>query len=128
LSQLPEYETQKRIVWQGKIWIENESGGMAGWAIFFGYDRNHDYAVNGAFLPCKGVDLIEFKRVLPKGHWAYDSFLILSDDNYDCHADRGWLDCDQDGIPEPLSGLPSEPIVLEKINGEQIRHLYRLCP
>lgn len=127
-SQPAGYETQKRIVWQGMIVVRNASGTVAPIpAIYFGYDRNRNYARNNHTVPCKGVDLIEYKHLYPDGHWDYNPFLILSDENYDCYIDHGWLDCNEDGILEIVVTLPSNSVRLEAVDGIYIDHLKTQC-
>jgi len=122
------YETQKRIVWQGTLVVRNASDIVAPiTAIYFGYDRNRDYARNSYVIPCKGVDLIEYKRLYPDGHWDYKPFLILSDENNDCYIDNGWLDCNADGILETLVVLPSKPVKLEVIDGKHVGEIKAQC-
>ena len=128
-SSLPDYETQKRIVWQGTMDVkcQTEIEEISFQAIFFGYDRNHNYTRNGLVSPCKGIDLIEFKRVFANGHWNYKPFLMISDDNFDCHADHGWLDCDQDGSLETIVVLPTRLLKLETVNERHICTLMNQC-
>jgi hypothetical protein len=128
LSEPVGYETQKRIVWQGTLVMGSASGVAAPTpAIYFGYDRNRDYARNNHAIPCKGVDLIEYKRLYPDGHWDYNPFLILSDENNDCYIDNGWLDCNADGILETVVALPSNSVKLEAVDGKYIGNLKSQC-
>jgi len=122
------YATQKRIVWQGTIAVASETRTAATVsAVYFGYDRNHDYARNNCNIPCKGVDLVEYKWLYPDGHWDFSPFLVISDDNNDCYADSLWLDCNHDGNLETAVALPSRSILLEAVDGTQVGRFKNRC-
>ena len=96
MAVLNEYESQKRIVRQGLIEVPVPEGNWE--AIFFGYDRNHDYNSQILREKGRGIDLLEYKRILPGGHWEFPPFLILLDDDYDGYVDWVCLDYDRDMI------------------------------
>ncbi|MGD9332816.1 MAG: hypothetical protein PVJ53_16000 [Desulfobacterales bacterium] len=108
------YQTQKRIVWQGTLTVNHGVDIVR--LIYFGYDRNGDLKPLSKATVCRGVDLLEYKCRLPDGHWDYRPFLILSDDNFDCYAERALYDCDGDGIFEHVTEISGPTISLESID------------
>lgn len=108
------YQTQKRIVWQGTLTVDHGPDIVR--LIYFGYDRNGDLKRLSNATVCRGVDLLEYKCRLPDGHWDYQPFLIISDDNFDCYADRALYDCDGDGFFEKGIDVSGQDIPLEFVN------------
>ena len=91
---LDEYESQKRIVRQGFARVPVRDGEWE--AIFFGYDRNRDYSAQTLRTKGRGIDLLEYKRLRPDGHWESPPFLILVDADFDGFVDWVCLDHDRD--------------------------------
>jgi hypothetical protein len=114
------YETQQRIVWQGTLTVN--LGEDIFRMIYFGYDRNHDLARLTETSLCRGVDLLEYKGLLPNGQWMYQPIIIFSDDNFDCYADRVLFDCDGDGVFEKVVDVSDHSVQLEIIDNAH-RHL-----
>lgn len=83
--------------------------------------------MNNRAVPCKGVDLVEYKRLYPDGHWNYNPFLILSDENYDCYIDHGWLDCNHDGILETVVNFSAKPTTLEAVDQKHVGYFTTQC-
>lgn len=91
---LDDYESQKQIVRQGfaRVPVSEDEW----FAIFFGYDRNRDYSTQLSRDKGRGIDLHEYKRLLPDGHWEMTPFLVLVDQNFDGYVDWVCLDQDRD--------------------------------
>ena len=108
------YVSQKRIVWQGTLTVQ--LGEDIFRMIYFGYDRNGGMHGLTEESLCRGVDLLEYKGLLPDGHWVFDPIMVVSDDNFDCYADRVLYDCDADGHFEKVIALPEDAVNLEIMN------------
>ena len=105
------YASQKRIVWQGTLTVQ--LGQDIFRMIFFGYDRNGGMHGLKEGSLCRGVDLLEYKGLLPNGHWVFNPIIVLSDDNFDCYADRVLYDCDADGKFEKVIDISGDAVNLE---------------
>lgn len=108
------YETQKRIVWQGTLTADADHDIVR--MIFFGYDRNGDMVSLTEKVLCRGVDLLEYKGLLPNGRWAFDPIMVFSDDNFDCYADRVLYDCDADGTFEKVVDVREHHVKIEYLD------------
>jgi hypothetical protein len=108
------YETQKRIVWQGRLTVTRGSDGIH--LIYFGYDRNGDLTRLTETSACRGVDLLEYKSVSADGRWRHNPVTVLLDDDYDCYADRVLYDCDGDGVFEKAAHVSGRAVRLEVLN------------
>ena len=119
------YISQKRIVWQGTLTVQ--LGEDIFRMIYFGYDRDGGmHSLTGESL-CRGVDLLEYKGLLPNGHWVFDPIMVFSDDNFDCYADRVLYDCDADGHFEKVIDLPGGTVNLEIVNEAHRKLLESNC-
>jgi hypothetical protein len=114
LKEVGGYDSQKRIVWQGTLTVQ--LGEDIFRMIYFGYDRNGGMHRLTKESICRGVDLLEYKGLLPNGHWVFYPIMILSDDNFDCYADRVLYDCDADGNFEKVANIPEGTVRLEFID------------
>ena len=108
------YETQQRIVWQGTLTVN--LGEDIFRMIYFGYDRNGDLRRSTERSLCRGVDLLEYKGLLPNGQWMYPPIIVFSDDNFDCYADRVLFDCNADAIFEKVVEISDHSVKLEIID------------
>jgi hypothetical protein len=108
------YETQHRIVWQGTFTVN--LGDDIFRMIYFGYDRNGDLTRLTETALCRGVDLLEYKGLLPNGKWIYHPIIVFSDDNFDCYADRVLFDCNVDGVFEKVLDVSDHSVQLEIID------------
>jgi hypothetical protein len=116
---LNEYESQKRIVRQGFARVPVPEGEWE--AIFFGYDRNRDYSARAHRNSGRGIDLLEFKRLLPDGHWEFRPFLVLVDENYDGYVDWVCLDHDRDAVLDAVYAPASSAIHFDRIDFRHFR-------
>jgi hypothetical protein len=114
-----EHESQKRIVRQGFARVPVWEGEWD--AIFFGYDRNRDYRARTRRAKGRGIDLLEYKRLRPDGHWEFPAFLILLDVDFDGFVDRVYLDYDRDAAIDAVYAPPSRTIHLDRID---FRHFH----
>jgi len=105
------YQTQKRIVWQGTLTVDHGADIVR--LIYFGYDRNGDLKRLTDRAVCRGIDVLEYKCLLPNGHWRFKAFLIIVDDDFDCYAERALYDCDGDGTLEKTRDISDQDIPLE---------------
>ncbi len=111
---LDEYQSQKRIVRQGfaRVPVHEDE-----WeAIFFGYDRNRDYSAQTSRTKGRGVDLLEYKRLRPNGHWELSPFLILVGVDFDGFVDWVCLDHDHDREFDDVYALPAAEIHFDRID------------
>lgn len=108
------YETQHRIVWQGTLTVN--LGDDIFRMIYFGYDRNGDLTRLTETSLCRGVDLLEYKGLLPNGKWMFTPAIVFSDDNFDCYADRVLFDCDADAVFERVVDISDHSVQLEMID------------
>jgi hypothetical protein len=114
-----EYESQKRIVRQGWTWVPVPEGEWA--AVFFGYDRNRDYRARPPRPQGRGVDLLEYKRLLPDGHWEFQAFLILLDVDFDGYVDWVYLDHDRDASFDAVYAPAPGAIHFDRIDFHQFQ-------
>jgi len=119
------YVSQKRIVWQGTLTVQ--LGEDIFRMIYFGYDRNGGMHGLTEESLCRGVDLLEYKSLLPNGHWVFSPIMIFSDDNFDCYADRVLYDCDADGRFEKVIYLPGDTVNLEIMDDEHRKFIESNC-
>ena len=119
------YVSQKRIVWQGALTVQ--LGEDIFRMIYFGYDRNGGMHGLTEDSLCRGVDLLEYKGLLPDGHWVFDPIIVFSDDNFDCYADRVFYDCDADGHFEKVIDLPRGIVNLEIMDDAHRKFLESHC-
>ena len=84
--------------------------------IYFGYDRNGDLTWLTETVLCRGVDVLEYKGLLPDGKWMYHPIIVFSDDNFDCYADRVLFDCNADGVFEKVVDVSDNSVQLEIID------------
>jgi hypothetical protein len=119
LSQiLNTYQSQKKIKAQGLKMVPTPFGPKP--SIYFGYDRNNDEIKMRQAQKGNGVDLIEFKRLLPDGGWERSAFLIFSDDDFDGIADRIFLDSDFDGEMDVERMIKAKAIRMDRIEFNRI--------
>ena len=111
---LDEYESQKRIVRQGFTRVPVREGDWE--SIFFGYDRNRDYNAQTSRKEGRGIDLLEYKRLRPNGHWEFPPFLILVDADFDGYVDWVCLDHDRDQQFDEVYALGSVAIHFDHID------------
>ncbi len=111
---LDEYESQKRIVRQGVAWVPVPEGQWQ--AIYFGYDRNRDYSARILHDKGRGIDLLEYKRLLPDGHWEFSPFLILLDVDFDGFVDWVCLDHDRDTVMDTIYAPNPATIHFDRID------------
>jgi hypothetical protein len=116
---LNEYESQKRIVRQGFARVPVPEGEWE--AIFFGYDRNRDYRARPPRDTGRGIDLLEYKRLLPGGHWEFRPFLVLVDENFDGYVDWVCLDYDRDARLDAVYAPSAAPIHFDRIDFRHFR-------
>ncbi len=111
---LDTYVSQERIVRQGlaRVPVHEEE-----WeAIFFGYDRNRDYSAQTAREKGRGIDLLEYKRLRPDGHWEHPPFLILVDVDFDGYVDWVCLDYERDRSLDVVYAPESGALHVDRIN------------
>jgi hypothetical protein len=111
---LAEYESQKRIVRQGFARVPVGDGEWD--AIFFGYDRNRDYSAQAPRDKGRGIDLLEYKRLQPDGHWEFPAFLILVDVDFDGYVDWVCLDYDRDAALDAVYAPRPATIQFDRID------------
>lgn len=111
---IDDYETQKRIVWQGILTVSVGEDTFR--MIYFGYDRNGDLTRLTGSTRCRGVDLLEYKGLSANGQWMYEPIIVFLDDDYDCYADRVLYDCDGDGVFEKAVDVSARAVQLEVVS------------
>lgn len=119
------YDSQKRIVWQGTLTVQ--LGDDIFRMIYFGYDRNGGMRRLTKTSLCRGVDLLEYKGLLPNGNWVFNPIMVFSDDDFDCYAARVLYDCDADGNFETIADIPKESVRLEFIDSAHRKFLDSNC-
>jgi hypothetical protein len=113
------YKSQERIVRQGFTIVPTPQGEIK--SIFFGYDRNGDYSSSSNRLIGRGIDLIEYKKMLDDNKWTLNPFLIICDDNFDGFADKIFLDTDFNSSLDINYKLKYGYLKMDYINFEQFR-------
>ena len=113
------YKSQERIVRQGFTIVPAPQGEIK--SIFLGYDRNGDYSSSSNRLIGRGIDLIEYKKMLDDNKWELNPFLIICDDNFDGFADNFFLDTDFNSSLDINYKLKYGFLKMDYINFEQFR-------
>jgi hypothetical protein len=113
------YKSQERIVRQGFTIVPTPQGEIK--SIFLGYDRNGDYSSNSNRLIGRGIDLIEYKKMLDGNKWTLNPFLIICDDNFDGFADKIFLDTDFNSSLDINYKLKYGFLKMDNINFERFR-------
>jgi len=113
------YKSQERIVRQGFAIVPTSRGEIN--SIFLGYDRNGDYSSSSNRLIGRGIDLIEYKKMLDDNKWTLNPFLIICDDNFDGFADKIFLDTDFNSSLDINYKLKYGFLKMDYINFEQFR-------
>jgi len=111
------YISQERIVLQGFSSISTPHGEET--AIYFGYDRDRQSAMQSDNIEV-AVDLVEFKLLETDGTWRWETFAVISDDDFDGYADRLFLDVDFDGTMESIFYIRKELLPIDKIGFKEI--------
>ena len=119
-SQLPAYQSQKQIIWQGFQEVPTPNGPIE--AIYFGYRRQH---VKKAASSGSRVDILEFKKLNADGTWLWSPFLIFSDDDFDGFADRLFIDSNTDGRIDNVHDVSKNQIDMKRVRFEPLLPLFK---
>ena len=116
---LPEYQSQKKIVKQGYAIVPTPFGSIP--SIYFGYDRNNDFKPSHSSEKGTGIDIIEYKMLKKDSTWKWQPYMIFSDDNFDGVADRLFLDSNLDGSLDKIYYIASRGLIMGRLKFKKFK-------
>ncbi len=118
-TNLPEYQSQKKIVKQGYTIVPTPFGSIP--SIYFGYDRNSDLKSGHSSEKGKGIDIVEYKMLKKDGTWRLQPYMIFIDDNFDGIADGLFLDSNLDGSLDKIYDIASRGLIMDRLKFKKFK-------